>query len=469
MAIANETTLGTIVLAGDLAGGNNATMPQLTPTGVKAGEYVAPTVTVDAKGRLLYASSLSYVGVPCADVGECGIVKVGNNITATTTGGRTVLSLKKASATDYGVVRLGSGFSKGCCEIYVDFPIATTAELGVVKVGTGLSIDGSGTLSATVATPSISGVVSVPTANGLSVEAGVVSFTMGSIPDATTSSRGLVQVGTNISVTAGVISIPDATTAVKGAFRGDSSFTTIGGEISQSTIATASVRGLVIVGSGLGVTADGTLSRGAAGGDATSSSKGIIRVAAGDPLLTVSAGLLSKASTTATTSVFGLARPGTNISFDSGSATMSIPDCNPATSTKGIVRSANGSHITITAGVIDVGPNVLKKAGGNRFTAAQVVSPVSLTISSNTSIDMSAGNVFLLNITADATVTPTNMVSGGQYMFVITRPNASTVTFASQFKFSGISSLTPTPGAVDMITATAIGTDLICRTEQNFQ
>ena len=469
MAIATESVQGTVLLAGDLAGGGSSVSPQLTPTGVIPDTYKGATVTIDAKGRVLYARNISDFDVPCATNTQCGLVKVGNNLTATTdANGGTVISLKKASATEYGVVMLGDGFIGDNGTIHVYFDPATDTTLGVVKVpaSSALNVVG-GELRTSVATNSTDGFVRFTTGNGLALNDGVVSFTVGTIPTGSTSQRGLIQVGNNVTAANGLISLPSATTSVKGVIRGDATFTHTGGAISNTSISSTTVNGLIKVGTGLGVTADGTLSRGAAGGDATTTTKGLIQVSSSEPMLSATSGVLSVTNTAASTSVFGFARPGNNIVFDAATSTLSLASGDSVTNTAGVVRSANANRLKITNGVIDLGPTVLSK-GANVFTAAQVVTPVQLEITTNTTINLSQGNVFFLNITSDSTITVSNLVSGGQYIFVITRPNASAVTFGSSFKFAGVSSLTAGNGAIDMITATAVGTDLVCRTEQNF-
>lgn len=345
MAIANENALGTIVLAGDLAGGMDPTGPQLTPTGVTPGEYKGATVVVDAKGRILHARKLSELDVPCADVGVCGIVKVGNNITATTVeDGSTSVSIIKATETDYGVVKLGPGFTKGCCEMYVDYPKATTTTAGSVIVpvsgnlvidvnanisvpigsttvkglvyanGGGLTIGG-GVLSfnpagATypTATTTSTGMVSVPTANNLSVNgSGVVTFDSlnATFANATTSTKGMVQVGSNVSVSSGTISLAVGSASVAGTIRGDADITHSSGTISYTKVATAGSLGLVKVGAGLGVDAAGVVSRGAGSGDATTTSKGVVQID-GNGTFFVSGGFISLNE--ATTSIKGIFR-----------------------------------------------------------------------------------------------------------------------------------------------------------------
>ena len=66
MAQATSTQLGEIKLAGDLAGSNNALIPELTSTGVTPGSYIMPTITVDAGTRINVnvAASLGLVITP---------------------------------------------------------------------------------------------------------------------------------------------------------------------------------------------------------------------------------------------------------------------------------------------------------------------------------------------------------------------------------------------------------------------
>jgi len=58
MALATNSTPGSIVLAGDLTG--TAGAPELRVSGVEPGEYTMPTIVVDAAGRVIYAKSRDY-------------------------------------------------------------------------------------------------------------------------------------------------------------------------------------------------------------------------------------------------------------------------------------------------------------------------------------------------------------------------------------------------------------------------
>lgn len=88
-------------------------------------------------------------------------------------------------------------------------PIASTTQLGVIKVGTTLSIDGTGVLNVNAsnlpkATTTTVGVVKIGT--GLTVAPdGTVDVDFGALPIATTILKGIMQVGLGLSVTSGVV------------------------------------------------------------------------------------------------------------------------------------------------------------------------------------------------------------------------------------------------------------------------
>lgn len=112
MAAATNTSRGTIKLAGDLAGSNDANNPQLTLSGVTAGVYgTNPTLTINTKGIITAATSGSAVDVfniPIATATSYGIIKIGDGITVAGDG---TASLVQASTTAYGAVKIASGSS----------------------------------------------------------------------------------------------------------------------------------------------------------------------------------------------------------------------------------------------------------------------------------------------------------------------------------------------------------------------
>lgn len=73
-----------------------------------------------------------------------------------------------------------------------DVPVATKSTAGTVIVGTNLSVDGSGTLSVPVGSPSVQGVLSV--GNRLTSSGGVVN-----VPVGNRATAGVVKAGANMS------------------------------------------------------------------------------------------------------------------------------------------------------------------------------------------------------------------------------------------------------------------------------
>lgn len=448
MAVATENALGTIVLAGDLAGGSNPTAPQLSPTGVVPGEYKGVSLVVDAKGRTVFARELSTVDLGCATKESCGAVAIGHNIVSQTIEDRTEISLAIASADTYGVVKLGDGISKDCCEIYVEVPPATTTTVGQVSVplNSGLVVD-NGALSAATATSSVKGIIKVPSADGLSIDAGVVTFVVDDtvLPATTTSkgfvrpndtalsvtngvlnldgsavttfpigsgaTKGVVEIGSNLSVSSGLVSIPTATPSTIGVFRGDSTFTHTGGVLAAPK-ATSTDLGLVKVGAGLSVDGTGSVSRGA--GSASTSAKGFLQI---DPAgyINVSAGVLS--TPTATTSTFGVFRGDASFSYTDG--TMSYSS---------VASSGTPGFVTVGSGLTVDGSGILRREGFN--VAATASSPGMVIISTSSGLTVTSG---LIGI-RDASVSQPGKVQIGTGINidgngVISIPNASNTVF----------------------------------------
>jgi hypothetical protein len=109
---------------------------------------------------------------------------------------------------------------------------ATTSSTGVVSVGTNINVSGLGAISVPAATTTSQGAVQVGT--NINVTSGTIS-----VPAATTAAQGAVQVGTNINVTAGTISVPAATTAAQGAVQVGTNIQVAAGTISVLNATTA--------------------------------------------------------------------------------------------------------------------------------------------------------------------------------------------------------------------------------------
>ena len=92
------------------------------------------------------------------------------------------------------------------------------------------------------------------------MNAGVISVTPTTVADATTTDKGLVQIGNNIDISSGEISVPDATTSSKGVVQIGNNIDITSGEISVP-IATSSNRGVVLTdGDSISITPAGVIS-----------------------------------------------------------------------------------------------------------------------------------------------------------------------------------------------------------------
>jgi hypothetical protein len=440
MAQATSTTLGEIKLAGDLAGSTNALAPELTATGVTAGSYPLPKLTIDAKGRVLTAASSSSADIlaliPDATYTGKGVVQIGNNINiagANTSGKQTIffnpgvttgelinfctnavnytvsvivdgnkisnISISGGSipaisdfitafntqlvgatiAIDNGNLTISSSLSGSTSNINVTFDNMFRFMPGFTVIGTPTAGSGLSTIYVNDASASQKGVVRI--GSGLSVSNGLVSFDpstvnpatvntaglvrIGSgltmtgnlisanfIPDATANNKGLVQIGSGINVTAGVISIPDASYTVKGLVTIGTGLVLNNGvvNVDTSVLATSSTAGLVQIGSGLTSTG-GVVS---VNSIASSSSLGLVKIGAGvtidgSGVISTSAGTIADA----TTSSKGIVQIGSGLAVNNG--VISLNSSAYATSSSvGAVQISTVNALTIANGIVDV-------------------------------------------------------------------------------------------------------------------
>jgi len=180
------------------------------------------------------------------------------------------------------------------------------------------------------------------------------------IPDATTSTKGKVQVGDNIEVTSGVISVPDATTTTKGVIKYGNNFSinsngqlaiSTGANVSTDangalTVPTASsaVKGVVSIGNNLIIT-NGELSVPLAG--ASASIAGVVAIdSTNTPLYTDHNDNEILKIKKASASDFGVVKAGSNITNLNGVISVPYADVN----SYGVVSKTN----TISSGNTDV-------------------------------------------------------------------------------------------------------------------
>lgn len=362
MTQATNTTLGEIVLSGDLTG--DANFPLLRASGVTAGTYTpVRKIFVDTKGRVTSIGEVTYADIepviPIASTTQKGALKIGDNLQILSG----VVSVQSASGSTFGAVSVGRGFSMSAGALNVDYStmLASPSLLGFTKIGGTLSIDGAGVVSAGSldATDSVKGFVQVGT--GVSISSGAIS-----LPNATASQKGVVQVGSGLSAVGGVISIQDTTTGQKGLMRPGTGLETNSGVLSVATASTTQ-KGLVQAGSGVSISG-GVISVSGVTTDATAVAKGVFR---GDGVnVFTSAGVATATFPTATASAIGVVQVGSGIRVsDAGTGTIALDNT--------VARPAS---------VVGVGKNAIEDDGITQsfktFAKAVNFAPAPITLTS---------------------------------------------------------------------------------------
>lgn len=305
-----------------------------------------PAASKSSKGAVRIGANIDVTGgvisVPVASSTTAGVVKLDTGKLFIDGNGFLNInsSLAFATASQTGLVRIGSNISVNAQGyISVSIPDATTSTKGQVQVGYGLNV-ASGVLSVNDATTSQKGIVQVGT--GLTVTNGVLSANP---PDATTSTKGVVQIGPGLTVTNGVVSLAQASSTTAGGIKVGTGLSISGNTLSVNTasipLATGSTPGAVYVGEGLSVAADGKLSVRLA----TNSVSGIFTGVG--PGLTVSNGMLSLTAANASTSTAGIVQIGSGLTATNGVVSLDggvIPLA--TTSVHGLVRVGDGLSVS---------------------------------------------------------------------------------------------------------------------------
>lgn len=274
-------------------------------------------------------------------------------------------------------------------------PTATTTGKGVVQIGEGLAVDGAGVLSANIPIASSTIRGSVKIGSGLTVTAaGAVS-----IPDATPTTKGVVTLAatSNMTITNGALSVPQAGSTTPGVFKVGAGLT-MNGDVLSANLATASTLGVVKVGAGLTVSS-GLISTSFP--DATASTKGVVQIGTG---ITVTAGTISVSggAAVATTTTKGVVQVGNGLAVDgAGLLSTNIPDA--TNSTRGYIMA--GQNVSIAGGVLSV------------------VVPVATTTSQGTvqpgsGVSINAGVISTTTTVPDATTTTKGVVQIGNGLSV---------------------------------------------------
>lgn len=460
MAQATNSTQGEILLAGDLFG-DNASSPQLVATGVST--IVNPTtvgkIHVDAKGRLTWQGKGDYVAdlmpiAPSASKSEKGICEIGYNINVSAG----VISLPVGSSANKGVVQIGSGLSVSSGTVNLNtnaLPVASAITSGKVIVGTGLVVT--------------NGILSFPgAANATTTSKGVVQpgsnfgFSNGSISVAETSKteKGLMQFGLNLLATNGVIQIRACSPFILGRVFGvDANQTALNisdGVISFNQnnlpIASADVAGMVKPGAGFAISPDGALSISTAG-DATTTSKGTIQAGGG---FSVTNGILSLALQDATSTTKGAVQVNIDngLSINSGALDISKSE---DSSNFGVIKSRDVNNIVIANGAMDVGTNIAKLNSMNVYSKAQTSSLGLVTYAASTNYGLSmASRTLQITLTGNVTIASVANLVPGAICTVIWKQDAiggRTLSLNNSiFKTNQTITLSTAPNAMDIMT-----------------
>ena len=213
-----------------------------TLTFVSSGSALVPATPTALGGVIVpSASHIAVDGSGNIDLSSAFLAafgtKIGTVADAVPASGTSLIASVTAGSALFNTLSAGSGISialaGGTITISSGAVPATTTSLGLVQIGTGLNVDVSGLLSLAKATASTLGGVVVGA--GLTVDgAGTISY---NLPIASASVLGGIKIGTGLSIDVnGVV------------------------EAAASMPATTTTIGAIIVGSGLAVQTDGTLS-----------------------------------------------------------------------------------------------------------------------------------------------------------------------------------------------------------------
>jgi hypothetical protein len=90
--------------------------------------------------------------------------------------------------------------------------------------------------------------------------------------------------------------------------------------------------------------------------------------------------------------------------------------------------------------------------------------PVALTSGATVAVDASLAALYTLTLATNTTLSnPTNLTSGQTFRVVVTQDatGARTMAYGTSYKMSGTSTLTTTAGAIDMLSFTYDGTNVL--------
>ena len=218
--VGNATNVATpVILSGD-ASMNNAgvlTLGSTVTAGSVGSASAVPSITYDAKGRITATTSNAYQDATGASK---GIVQTGTNIT----NAAGVISVATANTTTTGVItsadwnifnnKLTSGLAAGNVFVGNAGGVATSTSLS----GDILSVSNTGVVALkNTGTAGTFGSASAIPAITTDAQGRVTGITTSAYQDGTSAAKGILQVGTNLQVTAGTISLQNASSTLTGA------------------------------------------------------------------------------------------------------------------------------------------------------------------------------------------------------------------------------------------------------------
>lgn len=281
-------------------------------------------------------------------------------------------------------VKCGTGLSinNGILNNSYTLPKADANNLGGIKVGSGLTIDANGKLSATVSsqytlqpatTTTLGGVI---VGSGLSVSNGTISANVPSLPTASSSTLGCIKVGSGLSISNGVLSadvssdyeLPIATDTRLGGVKVNKTGLDIdeNGNLSlKPAQAGTGTLGGIRPGTGLSVDSNGTLSVNVAsktflggiyvnGHGLNMSAGGTLQISTGNYLGIDSDGVLNVTLPTASSSTLGCIKVGSGLSISGGVLSANVQSIPTANSTTLGGVKVDGGGLKMDNGVIKV-------------------------------------------------------------------------------------------------------------------
>ena len=271
IATASTTQLGGVLIDGTTITVNGSNQIQYTlpvaTNSILGGVKQGTNVSIDGNGVISVATGAGYsYTLPIATASVLGGVKQGSNVTIDGTGVISVAapySLPAATSSALGGVTVQTVGTSGLNNTGGSIVLAqaSSIQLGGVKIGTGISIAGDGTISATVyslptATTTILGGVKVD-GSTIVINSGTISSSisaatsgqLGGVTVAATATSGLILSG------AGALSLGTATDTQLGGVKIDNSTIVINSGVISTPIITATK---IAIGSNAGSTGQGT-------------------------------------------------------------------------------------------------------------------------------------------------------------------------------------------------------------------